>query len=202
MSPPQNVPTDRKKRARYRRLIAEDSSRILLNLVTTYALAVIPEFRMTAGRLWSTTAYPGVKSHGTPRKIALSCGNLETLVVLDEGEQFSAFINIKEPLAESKSSNMALPSSGSRYTWLRELGCDLCAGEYQMAEHVIRAHFWSADEMAAALSNERFLDWCYCLDVVQLRKCGSTMYRRFNNMAVVQELAKLAEQREGSIDGH
>lgn len=131
----------------------------LTKAVAKYISRTIPEPAATVNTLWTITVFPKSSPKGIKRLATLTCGTVETLVMYlnEDGQDIHGFINTKRPEGDKGFKPKLL--SRLPYT-------------YRGAKDVVCYEFDSAEMLDRALDNERFLDWCYRLNVELMRKGG------------------------------
>lgn len=159
----------RSMKARFKKLSSTPWWPKLLSLLSTYAHETIPAPDALGCLLWTATAM--TKRRGETVLCCLSVGNIETLVVFEDGPEPLGFLNLKGSVSRPHMLNGA---------WFRE-------ADYRSAEDVTTAHFDSLDVLASLLTDPSVLDACYRLNAEMIRK-GSCMYTRFSNAFLVDAI--------------
>jgi len=164
---------DREKRNRFEKLKKMDCYTELVTLLRYYIRETIPAPEDTAGSLWTATALP-TTSRGS-RLCTISCQNAETLVIF-KGEPDDAgpsgFVNVKQP------EGGALPKWRKRYRQ-----------DYGTLPNAIGLYFDTLEEADRLLHRQDALEACYRANAELLRR-GASMYRRFNNPYLVEDLLR------------
>ncbi len=164
---------DREKRNRFERLKKTDCYAELAALLRYYIRETIPAPEDTAGTLWTATALP--TTSGGSRLCTISCQNAETLVIF-KGEPDDAgpsgFVNVKQP------EGGALPKWRKRYRQ-----------DYGTLPNAIGLYFDTLEEADRLLHRQDALEACYRANAELLRR-GASMYRRFNNPYLVEDLLR------------
>ena len=181
------VPAQQIADRRVRKLMGMSYWPKLQKLLSRYVNETIPAPDKSASLLWVCTCLAGKR--GTSRSISvISCGNVETLTILEEDGRLVGFVNMldapEEPYIHKGLFNSYLfGSQGERFA--------LYGNHYGSSGDVWSAEFGSLDELARLLGSDATLECCYRLNAAMMRK-GPTMYRRFHNADLCNVI--LAEQ--------
>lgn len=154
---------------RARKLREADFYDDLCRVLGVYVRSTVPEAAATAGKLWSVSALPSTNNGA--RLVTLSVSNLETIYVVgDIGEGIDLIeVNAKRPEEDRRMAPPLLKTCGLP-----------CRTDYRIAKDVLQFEFNSLSKLGSGLKNERFLDWCYRLNVELMRKSPTFHTRGFN----------------------
>lgn len=148
----------------------------LLPLLGRYLNETIPDPIGSQRYLWTITALPATnKRRGERRITTVSCGNLETLVVIEQqhnhGIAYGGFINLAgETLTQEHLSG--IQETGDIWQIVRP--------DYRHREGVIAVYVQNLETFGRLMDDPDVLDAAYRLNVGLMRQ-GATMYRRFHN---------------------
>ena len=174
----------------FERLTNRDYWSDLLALLAAYVDETIPAPDSTVHVRWVATAMPSTGgTRGYRRIMAISCQNLETLVVFDEGKGPWGFVNMREMDSLGRKVCRRFRSFSH--------GFHIWPADYQAARGVSRVQFDGLRELSALLSRKDFLDSCYRLNIELMRK-GPTMFSRFDNPPLVRAILSAVEKRHAS----
>ena len=157
---------------RFKKLKQLENSDYLFKLTTKYVFETLTEPANTTGIYWSATAFP---SGNRGPALRITCGTLETLVILHDDEGYYGFANIKKP--EDDNSPLPRPFES------------LANHRYSATQNIITTYFLCLEELDEMLSNEHFLDWCYRLNIEMFRHCKNPQ-AKFTNPLLVNEILK------------
>ena len=163
---------DAAKKIKYEKLRRVEGYDRLVALLGRYVKETIPAPADTAGTLWVVTAMPSTNRYS--RLCCISCQNAETLVVL-KGECYGAygpcgFVNVKRT-AEGR-----LP----RGRWPIH-------AQYATLPNAYHIDFDNLDSLERLFRSEIALDCCYRANAELMRR-GASMYRRYNNPYLVEDI--------------
>jgi len=160
---------DASKKAQFDKFRALPEYGELLAQLRRYVGETVPAPADTAGTLWVATAMPSTGR--SERLCCISCQNAETLVVL-KGDAPNGFANVKRD-ADGK-----LP----RGRWKHR-------ASYGTLPDAYRIDFRDLDDLDKLLGDATALDCCYRANAELMRR-GASMYRRFNNPYLVEDILR------------
>lgn len=139
----------------------------LREVLGIYLGRTIHEAAASAGLLWSVSALPA--TNGGKRLMTFSISTLETVFVIGSVRNGIEFVrvNCKRPEEDRRIAPPLL-----RYIPYK--------ADYRAAEDVVAYEFDTLDDFRDALDNERFLDWCYRLNIELMRKSPTFHKQGFN----------------------
>lgn len=162
-----------KKLDRFHQLKNVDCYGELIALLRYYVGETIPAPKDTAGTLWIATALPGTNRYS--RLCTISCQNAETLVILkgdDVNPEPFGFVNMKNP------------EDGRLPEWPKR-----SPNDYGTLPNAVAMFFDSIEEGVRLLHEQYSLDGCYRANAELMRR-GASMYRRFNNPYLVEDILR------------
>lgn len=164
----------------------------IADVVAWFISETIPDPLRTAGRLWTLTCLPSTgRQKGFRRLVALSCGNIETLVITEEIQDDELGADVRINTTPVRESEKLQDPDGKWY--LENLDA------YNIAETT--SWFFRIQNFRAVIEGElefpylqQLTEGAYELNVQNMRH-GGTMYTRFHNAPFARDMLAQAAFR-------
>lgn len=159
----------------------------LIPLVGRYLNETVSDPIGTQRYLWTISALPATnKRRGERRITTISCGNLETLVIAEWKQEdwvaYGGFVNIAAEI---------LTEDHLRRIDAVEGVLEIMPARYRQRQDVIAVHLENLEAFHRLLDLPEVLDAAYRLNVGLMRQ-GATMYRRFHNEHLANDIINAA----------
>lgn len=172
---------DDDKSARYIKLSTLPLFDEVGELLRTYVEETIPASTASVGILWTATAFPGGNGKAALR---ISCGNLETLVINENG---SGFINFKMSKRNGTYSKLQTLIDHRANAFLLDFPT------YKLSSNLAGVSFASPRQLKKLLAGEDILDACYALNAELMRR-GPSMNQAATNGYLCEFLLSQGEE--------
>ncbi|MDR3067958.1 MAG: GIY-YIG nuclease family protein [Cellulomonas sp.] len=175
------------RRTRFSELARRGDYPALRRTLAHYVAETIPDPINTKRYAWTLTALPTTgRQKGVRRLFTFSCGNIETLLVLegilDDGSQgLVACLNVAEDPERALEVAMRPLSAAGR------LHISIFDTSYKAADNVVRIEADTIDALDEVLTDPVVLDAAYRLNVQMMRR-GPSMFARFHNDVFAEDV--------------
>lgn len=164
----------------------------IADVIAWFISETIPDPLRTAGRLWTLTCLPSTGRQKDFRRLAaLSCGNIETLVITEEIQGDELWVDVRINTTPVQEPGKLQDKEGRWY--LENLDA------YNIAETA--SWFFPIQNLCAVLKGElefpylqQLTEGAYELNVQNMRH-GGTMYTRFHNVPFTRDMLAQAAFR-------
>lgn len=159
---------DGEKAERFSRFQSLPDAAQVLSLASAYVAQTIAAPAASVGVLWTATAFPGSNAKAALR---ITCGNLETFVINEDG---SGFINFKMSKRAGKFSKLQTYIDHRAHAFLLDFPA------YKLSGNLAGAPFSSPGQLEKLLDSEKVLDACYAINAELMRR-GPSMNQAATN---------------------